>query len=95
MKERSVMRKVRAVSLGESEFHGLGTGAVTRLLMKYICREERESRRKILLVYFDSMASHMEQQLGASESCNDKVKWLWMRQGIDKIELWTLTNRWE
>ena len=30
----------------------------------------------------------MEQQLGASKSCNDKVKWLWMRQGIDKIELW-------
>ena len=34
----------------------------------------------------------MEQQLGASESCNDKVKWLWMRQGIDKIDVWTLTN---
>ena len=48
MKERSVLRKVRAVSSGESEFHGLGTGAVTRLLMKYISREEREreSRRK-------------------------------------------------
>ena len=27
----------------------------------------------------------MEQQPGASESCNDKVKWLWVR-------LWTLTN---
>ena len=30
----------------------------------------------------------MEQQLLASKSCNVKVKWLWMRQGIDKIELW-------
>ena len=41
---------------------------------------------------FDSVASHMAQKLGASESCKDKVKWLWMRQRIDKIELWTLTN---
>ena len=86
MEERSVMRKVRAVSSGESEFHGLGAGAVTRLLMKYTCRKDRE-HLKIFVVYFDSMASRMEQQLGASESCNDKVKWLWMRQGIDKIVL--------
>ena len=51
-------------------------------------KKERESRReKILVIYFDSMASHMEQQLGASESCNDKVKWLWMRQGVDKIKI--------
>ena len=91
MEERSVMRKVRAASSDEAEFHGLGTGEVTRLLSKHICREDRE-QTKILVAYFDSMASHMEQQLGASESCNDKVKWLWMRQGIDKMELWTLTN---
>ena len=72
---------------------GLGTGAVTRLLMRDTCREEREREKTtMLVVYFDSMASHMEQQLGASESCNDKVKWLWMRQGIDMVELWTLTN---
>ena len=32
------------------------------------------------------MATHMEHQLGATD--NDKVKWLWMRQGMDKIELW-------
>ena len=31
LEERSVMRKVRSVSSGESEFHGLGNGAVTRL----------------------------------------------------------------
>ena len=73
MEERSVMRKVRAESLGESEFHGLRTKAVTRLLTKHICREDRE-QTKILVAYFDSMASHMERQLGASESCNDKVK---------------------
>ena len=91
MEERSVMRQVRAASSGDAEFHGLGIGEVTRLLTKHICREDRE-QTKILVAYFDSMASHMEQQLGASESCNDKVKWLWMRQGIDKIELWTLTN---
>ena len=91
MEERSVVRKVSAVSSAEAEFHGLGTGEVTRLLTKHICREDRE-QTKILVVYFDSMASHMEQQLGASASCNDKVKWLWMRQGIDKIEVWTLTN---
>ena len=48
MEERSVMRKVRAVSSGESEFHGLGTGVVTRLLMKYICRREREEKKKNL-----------------------------------------------
>ena len=42
LEERSLMRTVRAVATGESEFHGLGTGAVTRLLMRYICREERE-----------------------------------------------------
>ena len=91
MEERSVMRKVRAASSGEAEFHGLGTREVMRLLTKHICGEDRE-QTKILVAYFDSMASHMEQQLGASESCNDKVKWLSMRQGIDKIELWTLTN---
>ena len=94
MEERSVMRKVRAASSGEAEFRGLGTGEVTRQLTKHICREEREraDEKKKLVAHFDSMASHMEQQLGASESCNDKMKWLWMRQGIDKIELWTLTN---
>ena len=48
MEERSVMRKVRAVSSGEPEFHGLGTGAVTKLLMKYICRE-RADEEKILV----------------------------------------------
>ena len=85
MEERSVMGKVRAVSSGESEFHGLGTGAVTKLLVKYSCRE-RADEEKILVVYFDSMATHMEHQLGATD--NDKVKWLWMRQGMDKIELW-------
>ena len=42
MEERSVMRNVRAISSGESEFHGLGTEAVTRLLMKNTCCEERE-----------------------------------------------------
>ena len=78
MEERSVTGKVRAASSGESEFHGLGTRQVTRLLTKHICREDRE-QTNILVAYFDSMASHMEQQLGASESCNDKVKkWLWM-----------------
>ena len=41
LEERSLMRIVRAVATGESEFHGLGTGAVTRLLMRYICRGER------------------------------------------------------
>ena len=91
MEERSVMWKVRAASSGEAEFHGLGTGEVTRLLTKHMCREDRE-QTMILVAHFDSMASHMEQQLGASDSCNDKVKWLWMRQGIDKIELWTLTD---
>ena len=83
MEERSVMRKVRAVSSDES-----GTGAVTRLLMKCI-RREREQKNTF---NFDSVASHMAQKLGASESCKDKVKWLWMRQRIDKIALWTLTN---
>ena len=91
MEERSVMQKVRAVSSGEAEVHGLGTGAVRRLLTKHIRGEDRE-QTKILVVYFDSMASHMEHQLSASVSCNEKVKWLWMRQGIDKIEVWTLTN---
>ena len=51
LEERSLMRKVRAVSSGESKFHGLGTGAVRRLLMRYICREEREREQtKILAV---------------------------------------------
>ena len=53
---------------------------------------KRESREKIPVNYFDSVASHMEKQLGASESCNVNVKLLWMREGIDKIELWTLAN---
>ena len=44
---------------------------VTRLLTKHICREDRE-QTKILVAYIDSMVGHMEQQLGASESCNDK-----------------------
>ena len=91
MKERSVMRKVRAVSSGESEFHGLGTGAVRRLLTKHSCREDRE-QTKTLAVHCDSVASHMKQRLGASTSCNEKVKWLWMRQGIDKMEVWALTT---
>ena len=42
IEQRSVMRTVSAISSGESKFHGLGTGAVTRLFMKYICREARE-----------------------------------------------------
>ena len=48
LEERSLMRTVRDVATGESEFHGLGTGAVTRLLMRYICRGERESRQQYL-----------------------------------------------
>ena len=59
--------------------------------MRYICREDKE-QTKILVVYFGSVASHMEQRLGASKSCNVKVKWLWMRQGMDKIELWVDTD---
>ena len=52
---------------------------------------------KILVDYSDSVASHMERQLGAGKSCTDKVIWLWMRQGIGNIEfwndvLWILTN---
>ena len=69
LEERSVLRKVRAVSSGESEFHGLGTGAVTRLLMRYTCREDRE-QTKIPVAYCDSVASHMEQQLGATSKWN-------------------------
>ena len=36
LEERSLMRQVRTVPSGESEFHGLGTGTATRLLIKYI-----------------------------------------------------------
>ena len=29
----------------------------------------------------------MEQRLDVRKNCNVKVKWLWMRQGMDEIEL--------
>ena len=39
---RSLMRKVRTVSSGESEFHGQGFGAAKGLLMKHMCHETGE-----------------------------------------------------
>ena len=46
----SLMLVFRAVVTDESEFHG----AVTRLLIRYICREERK-QTKILAVNFVSI----------------------------------------
>ena len=30
----------------------------------------------------------MVQRLGARKHCNVEVKWLWLRQAVDEIELW-------
>ena len=83
----SVMREVRNLSSCESEFHGKESGAVRESLMNYICRKDRE-QTKTLAARCDAVASRMAQRLGARKHCNVEVKWLWLRQAMDEIELW-------
>ena len=84
---RSMMQEVRDVSSCKSEFHGKESGAVRESLMNYICRKDRE-QTKTLAVHCDAVARRMVQRLGARKHCNFEVKWLWLRQALDKIELW-------
>ena len=55
--------------------------------MNYICRKDRK-QTKTLAVHCDAVASRMLQRLGARKHCNVGVKWLWLRQAMDEIELW-------
>ena len=78
----SVMREVRDLSSCVSECHGKESGAVRDPLMNYICRKEKEQMET------RAVASRMEQRLGARKHCHVVVKWLWLRQATDEIELW-------
>ena len=42
----SVTQKVRALSSGESEFYAQGSGAARGLLMKHICHEAGEPKKR-------------------------------------------------
>ena len=82
----SVMREVRDLSSCVSECHG-ESGAVKESLMNYIYRKDRE-QTETLAVHCDVVASRMLQRLGARKHCHVVVKWLWLRQAMDEIELW-------
>ena len=83
----SVMRQVRDLPSCVSECHGEESGAVKESLMNYICRKDRE-QTETLAVHCDAVASRMVQRLGARKHCHVVVKWLWLRQAMDEIELW-------
>ena len=83
----SVMREVRDLPSCESEFHGKESGAVRESLMHYIWRKDKE-QAKTLTVHCDAVASRVVKRLGARKQCNVEVKWLWLRQATDEIELW-------
>ena len=87
LEEWSVTRKVRALSSGESESHREEPRAVREPLMRYICSKDRE-QTKTLVDHYDSVASCMKQRLGARKHGNIEVKWLWLRQAMNEIELW-------
>ena len=78
----SVMREVRDLSSCESECHGKESGAMRESLMNYISRKDQEQRETC------AVASRMVQRLGTRKHCHVVVKWLWLRQAMDEIELW-------
>ena len=69
-----------------SECHG-ESGAVKESLTNYIYHKDRE-QTETLAVHCDAVASRMVQRLGARKHCHVVVKWLWLRQAMDEIELW-------
>ena len=80
----SVTLKVRALSSGESEFYAQGSSAARGLLMKHICHEAGEPKKKLVL-HRDSVASRgMAQRLGAGKCRHIEVKCLWLQQAMDK-----------
>ena len=83
----TVTQKVRPLSSGESEFYWQGSGAARGLLVKHICHEVGEPKKKLML-HCDSVASRgMAQRLGAGKFRHIEVKWLWLQQGHDREEV--------
>ena len=86
---RSVMREVRDLSSCVSGCYGKESGAVKESLMNYIYRKDRE-QTETLAVHCDAVASRMVHRLGVRRHCHVVVKWLWLRQAMDEIELWNV-----
>ena len=78
----SVMREVRDLSSCVSECLGKESRAMRESLMSYICRKDKEQMETC------AVANCMVQRLGTRKHCHVVVKWLWLRQAMDVIELW-------
>ena len=83
----SVMREVRDLSSCVPECNGEESGAMKESLMNYISHKDRE-QTETLAIHCDAVASRMVQRLGPRKHCHVVVKWLWLRQTMDKIEFW-------
>ena len=78
----SVMREVRDLSSCVSECNRKELGAMRESLMNYICRKDKEQMET------RAVASRTIQRLGAKKHYHVEVKWLWLRQAMDEIDLW-------
>ena len=85
----SVTQKVRALSLGESEFYAQGSRAARGLLMKHTCHKVGEPTKTFVL-HCDSVTSRgMAQRLGAEKCRHIEVRCLWLQQAMDEKKLAT------